>query len=176
MVKDLNFPAQIFNVLMGKAGKFTGKISIDGESIISGKRQNFVYLPFPDVLPGKLSVNSIINLIAGLYKTPKPDKEKIKGEFKEMLKVPFENIKGIDKVNLMLKMAEYKKAEIYLFNNFLLNIESEKLPVIIDKIKKDNILIIEVDSTHVDLCKFDRFCVIRYDKESKYEELKAVGK
>lgn len=172
---DPNFPDQVFNVLMGKAGKFTGKISINGENIVTGEKKNFVYLPVPDALPGEMKVKSIINLLAGLFKIPNPEKEKIKGEFEEILKERFEKIKDIEKVNLMLRMSEFKKADIYLLNNFLIHIDQEEtLAKIIDSIKKEDTLIIETNSINVFHEKLDRLCMIRLSEESKYYETKVT--
>jgi hypothetical protein len=169
-----NFPDQVFNVLMGNASNYSGKISVDGENIVTGDKKNFVYLPVPAALPGKMRVKSIVNLLAGIYKIPKPEKEKVKGEFKEIIKEQFDKIKEIEKINLILRMAEYKKADIYLLQNFLVYAKYDTVHGIIDKIKKENTLIIEIDSIHVSFVKFDRYCIIQLDRNSKYEEVKVT--
>ncbi len=172
---DPNFPDQAFNVFMGQTGKFTGKISIDGEKIVSRERKNCVYLPVPDALPGQMRVKSIINLLAGLYEIPKPEKEKVKEEFKKILKERFENIESIKKVNLMLRMAEFKKADIYLLHNFLVYIEKEEtLKHIIDEIKQEGALIFETNSIYVYHMRPDCMSKIRLTEGSKYKELKVL--
>lgn len=172
---ELDFQNQIFNVLMGKTEKFTGKITVDGENIVTGKKKNFVYLPFPDTLPGYKTVNAIIDMLTGIYDVPKSEKEKLKKEFKEKIKKRFDKIKRIEKVNLMFRMAAHKKADIYLLHNFLIYIKSNEIPGIIEKIRKENALFIELDSIHVKYQEFQSLNLIQLDKNSKYEVEKVTG-
>jgi hypothetical protein len=169
---DPNVPEQIYNIFVGNTGKFSGKISIDGKNIVTREKKNVVYLPVPDTLPGKLKVKAVINLFAGLFNISNPENKNVKEEFKKLLDKGFGEIEDIEKVNLMLRMAEYGKADIYLLNNFLIHIKEEKtLLDITDRIKKGDTLIVELNSIDVGHEDPERFSSIILTKESKYKEL-----
>jgi hypothetical protein len=170
---DPSFPEQLLNVLMGKIKEFTGKFLINGKSIVTGEKKNFVYLPDPHLLPAGTKVKAMIEKYARLQKIPKSDIKKLEKEFDSILGKRFWEIDEVQKVNLMLGIVAFKKADIYLFNNFLIHIDSmQVLEEIIGRIKRTNILIIETDSTHVYHEKFDRYCMISIPDGRKYKETK----
>ncbi len=168
---DRTFPDFVFSIFMGKVWKFTGKFSINGKNIVNREKKNFVYLPDPNALPGKVKVKAIINLFAFLLKLSKPERVALKGEYENIIDKPFGAIKDIEKVNLMLRMAEFKKADIYLLNNFFIDI---RLPQTITEIKKsilkEDTLIIVLNSRDILPENPDHFSTIDLDDNLKYEE------
>lgn len=167
------FTEQVFNVFIGRPGSFSGKISIDGENIVTREKKNFVYLPSPEALPGNIKVKALINIFAGLFKIEKSDVEKVKGEFKNIIRERFEKIEEVNKVNLMLRFAAFKKFNIYLFNNFLENINDKKTAHhIIDELKKEDILIFEINTFVLTYIEYDRLSNILLSKDSNYTKYK----
>lgn len=117
-ITDNNLPDQLFNAFMGKAGKFSGKISVDGESILSTvEKQDFVYLPCPDAIPGNMKNRVIINLIAGYSRIGRAEKSKLKKELGSIVNKKFEDIENVEKIEMLLKLAALTKTKIYLLNN-----------------------------------------------------------
>jgi len=165
------FPDFVFSIFMGKVWEFTGKFSIDGQNIVNREKKNFVYLPDPDALPGKMKVKAIINLFAALLKLSKPERVALKGEYKNIIDKPFGAIKDIEKINILLRMAEFKKADIYLLNNFFNNIRSPQTITETKKsILKEDTLIIVLNSRDSLPENPDHFSTIDLDDNLKYEE------
>lgn len=82
--------------------QFDGKITVNGESIVTKKKDDHFYFPKLKKLPGNLSANSL----AALAKIPAGD---IAG--KRLKDIEFEKI-----FKLMLNIAKSKKKEIYVLN------------------------------------------------------------
>lgn len=172
MRDEHHVPEQIYNVFWGTAGKFSGKISIDGGSIVNQEKKNFVYLPVPDSLPGKLKVKTIINFLAGLFNVSKSENKKVKEEFKKILNKEFEEIKDVEKTHIMLRMAEYKKSDIYLLHDFFFHIDKPEILIsVLDDLKKNGIIIVEVNYFSYITKKPDRTSIIRTCESEKYEEI-----
>ncbi len=171
-----DFKAQIFNILSGCAGKFSGKIAIDGENVVSVERQDFLYLPDPNAIPSETKVKTFISLIFGLLSLSRSAIESLKKELANIINKRFIDLDKVDKIELLLKIARIKKASIYLFINYLYNIPNKKVvEKITAELKDKNNLIIELTSASpIIYSGIDRYSVITLS-ESEFIETKYRG-
>ncbi len=111
------FP-QILNVFFGKSNQFPGKICYDETSIVNDTKEDFIYLPNPDTLPGDLKARDFITLISTLLKLGSEEIQKIEAGFdSETLSRQFENIKSAEKANLLLNLAEAHDFKTFILHN-----------------------------------------------------------
>ncbi len=166
-----DFPNQVFNVFMGYGmeRKFSGKISIDGENIVTERKLNLVYLPNPDTIPGDIKALSLLTLITSLLKIPKSEKTKIKEEFGPAIKKRFAELDKLEKIEFLYRLSKLKKAKVYLFNDFIFKIPMESADKIFKELNVLNALIIELFTVRVTNQNYDYYSDI-YLKNSEYQE------
>lgn len=168
---DPCFPTQLFNLFMGRGlkRKFAGKISLDGENVVTGKRQNFVYLPMPEAIPGDMKTLSLLKFMGDLFKTPKADTAKIKKEFGDIMNKRFEELDKQQKVDILYALTKLTNAGIYLFNDFFSKIAPGSVDKISNELKEQNALIIELFTTSVTHQNYNYYSSITID-DSSYKE------
>lgn len=111
---DGKFTIYLLNVLFGRKGRFEGDIRIEGVSIIDNTQENFFYLPRPDLLPGSISVQSLINLVSGLSGNKEPTINYI-----DYHKKHISDLSHFQKIQLTLYIALISKRSIIVFDNLV---------------------------------------------------------
>jgi len=137
---------QLYNILSGENRGFTGKIVLNGDDIVSRGRQNFVYIPHPDKLPEEIRVKTLVNFIASSLKLTEEDKKKMVSEMGDAIGKSLNDLSGTRKLDIMYNLARFKKAPIYLLDNFFVDIEPEDAKRFCADMRRRVRLIIEMDS------------------------------
>jgi len=139
-------PEQLFNILSGNNQGFTGKIVLNGDDIVSRGRQNFVYIPHPDKLPGEIRIKTLVNFISRSLELTEEDKKKMVSEMGDAIGKSLNDLSGTRKLDIMYNLARFKKAPIYLLDNFFVDLEPEDAKRFCADMRRRVRLIIEMDS------------------------------
>jgi hypothetical protein len=173
---------QFYNVFMGKGDMFTGKISIDGKNILPGEKQDFFYLPAPEVIPGEYKVKHLVDMFTKFEGLSEKEmtglNSEIEKEFnKKATEIRFGKLNRLEQISLLSKLVKYNKNRVIITDKLLNgvpNLLGENLfKQVYDELKsrKDR-LIIELDLVTSNLySKNDSYSMI-YIKEDYFMERK----
>ncbi len=163
------FADQLFNLFIGSPVKFSGKISMDGDNIVSGERQNFVYLPDPVVIPGNIKTRIIFMTISKSLHLESGELKDLEEEFYNILSMKWEDVDPVERVKMLLKLFRFKNPKIYLLKDFFLGIHYHVLGNIVKGFKSKDILVLEILSlTSPQHDKFNRYYMVSLE-HSGYE-------
>lgn len=112
------FP-QILNVFFGQIKHFTGKISIDGEDIVTPVKKNFIYLPKHENFPDDLKTKHLISYYKQIFKLSKDECIELKkAAGKNNLNKYFVKLSKIEKTKLLLTVASFGKKKVVIIDDF----------------------------------------------------------
>lgn len=112
------FP-QLLYVFFGKIKHFTGKITIDGENIVTPVKKDFIYLPQHDQFPGDIKTKHLIVFFKRLFKLSDDESLKLKEAAGEgNLDKYFVKLKKIEKTKLLLTLVSFRKNQVYIIDDF----------------------------------------------------------
>jgi hypothetical protein len=110
----------VYNTASGKIKGFKGQITIDGKSIVTGEKQDVVYICTPADIPAEVKVNGLLDLFKGLLKLSKQQVLDLKtGIFKDILDKRFSELLPDLQLRLLFKIGCLKGGKIYMLHNLI---------------------------------------------------------
>jgi ABC-type multidrug transport system ATPase subunit len=98
----------------------SGKITIDGKNIVTGEKQDVVYICTPADIPAEVKVNDLMDLFKGLLKLSKQQVHDLKtGIFKDILDKRFSELSPDLQLRLLFKIGCLKGGKIYMLHNLI---------------------------------------------------------
>ena len=98
----------------------SGKITIDGKSIVTGEKQEVVYICTPADIPAEVKVNDLLDLFKGLLKLSQQQFHDLKtGMFKDILDKRFSVLPPDLQLRLLFKIGCLKGGKIYMLHNLI---------------------------------------------------------
>ncbi|MCX6579805.1 MAG: ABC transporter permease subunit [Candidatus Aminicenantes bacterium] len=114
-----DFFPQILNVFFGKIKHFTGKISIDGENIVTPVKKNFIYLPQHEHFPDDIKTKDLIAFFKRLFKLSAEEFLSLKDAAgKANLNKYFVKLSKVQKTKLLLTLVSFGKNQVYILDDF----------------------------------------------------------
>jgi ABC-type branched-subunit amino acid transport system ATPase component len=134
----LNLKNQFLNVFYGCFKEFRGKITIDGQNIVTREKKRFVYIPCPSRIYNATRIRHLLSL-ASKVSVPGIDiKKKVFGDLKDL-----------EKARLLLAIAQSIKTGIIILDDFAEGLASDfEYTEIVREIKSDDNLIISLSSNN----------------------------
>lgn len=164
-VYDDDFARQIFNIFSGKIKCINGKLSIDGTPMVTEAKKDFLYLPNPGMIPGDISVFALTNLFKNMLKPGKEEMEPFKPWIFDKKKT-FQDLEREQKARFLLTAARLSKRKVLILCDFFFGIPTEyraELTSMIDDLKKDGTIIIDIIPNHNIFIVPDYHSSIKYD-------------
>ncbi|MDQ1352192.1 MAG: type transport system ATP-binding protein [Acidobacteriota bacterium] len=110
---------QIVNVFFGKIKHFTGKISIDGENIVTPVKKNFLFLPQQEHFPDDIKTKDLITFFKRLFKLSAEEFLSLKDAVgKANLNKYFIKLSKVQKTRLLLTLVSFGKNQVYILDDF----------------------------------------------------------
>ncbi len=114
-----DFSHQILNVFFGKIKHFSGKISIDGENIVTRFKKNFLYLPKHEHFPDDIKTKHLVALFKRLFKLSGDECLSLKDAAgKANLNKYFVKLSKIEKTKLLMTLVSFGKNRVYILDDF----------------------------------------------------------
>jgi len=133
-------------VFSGNVKNFSGKISIDGKNILTGEKQDFVYICSIDDIPGEVKVNDLLRLIKRLSKLSKEQMDELKAGLGIGIgNKRFSDLQPDDQLKLLFKVSCLKGSAIYMFHDFVARCSPgylQEFAAEISRLKSENALIL----------------------------------
>jgi ABC-type transport system involved in cytochrome c biogenesis ATPase subunit len=170
------FTTQFLNVFFGKIKHFTGKLSIDADTIVTNEKKDFLYLPPKEQIPGDLKVKTFLSFSKRLFNPSNEEFQKITaGLDKSILNKTFEKLEPIDKARVLLTAAQMKKSPVYIIDTIITGIPEEDQKIIsniVQGLKTDDTVIINFSNETGFWIEPDAFKSIRFDGTKYFSLLK----
>jgi hypothetical protein len=126
----------IYNVSSGKIKGFKGTINIDDKNIVTGKKQDIVYICSPADIPAEVKVNDLLRLFKGLLKLSKKQVIELKsGICNGILEKRFSELSPDLQLKLLFKMACLKGGSIYMLHDLINKCSSQCIKEFAEDIK-----------------------------------------
>lgn len=113
--------ADLYNILSGRITGFTGKIHIDGKSIVTGEKKEFVYSCSLDEIPGDIPVNALLKLLKGLANSSGEGAQEFRAalekEFPGIGRKRFHRLKLEEKAGVLVKAVQLTGREVCVFHD-----------------------------------------------------------
>ncbi|NIM11173.1 MAG: hypothetical protein GTO45_04215 [Candidatus Aminicenantes bacterium] len=132
----LNLKNQFLNVFYGCFREFQGKITIDGQNIVTREKKGFVYIPCPSKISNTIKIRHLLSLAFRVSVPGLDIKKKL-----------FGNLKDLEKARLLIALAQSKKTGIIILDDFAEGLATEYEYIeIAREIKSADKLIISLSS------------------------------
>jgi ABC-type multidrug transport system ATPase subunit len=123
--------------MSGAATNGKGKISIDEKSIVTGEKQDIVYICSPGDIPPEVKVNALLRLFKGLLKLSKKQVNELKsGICKGILDKRFSTLSPDTQLKLLFKIGCLKGGSIYMLNDLINKCSSQCIKEFAQDIKR----------------------------------------
>jgi len=170
------FTTQFLNVFFGKINHFTGKLSVDADTIVTNEKKDFLYLPPKEQIPGDLKVKTFLSFSKRLLKASNEEFENITaGLDKAIFNKTFEKLEPIDKARVLLTAAQMKKSPVYIIDTIITGIPEEDQKIVSDivqGVKTDDTVIINFSNETGFWTTPDVYKSIRFDGTKYFNLLK----
>ena len=170
------FTTQFLNVFFGKIKHFTGKLSIDADTIVTNEKKDFLYLPPKEKIPGEIKVKKFLSFSKRLLKPSNEEFENITaGLDKAIFNKTFEKLEPIDKARVLLTAAQMKKSPVYIIDTIITGIPEEDQKIVSDIVqglKTDDTVIINFSNETGFWTEPDVYKSIRFDGTKYFNLLK----
>jgi hypothetical protein len=168
------FVNQFINVFFGKIKAFKGVITIDGVSIVSKKKKNFLYLPGVDHFPQDIKTKHLIKMFKIAMKLTGEEFTRLMTSAGEAnLNKTFAELKRTKKIEILLTLVGFGKYRIYILDDFgkgLTGKERNKLETLTENWKKEGMVVIELKSPgSTPVCDIDEAISIYLNKKGLYK-------
>lgn len=178
---QINRTAEIFyNILSGKIKRFTGKLTLDEENIVTPVKKDFAYMCSPAEIPGEATVNSLLHFFKGVMKMTGEQFRELKAGLGELAgekgKQRFDRLEPDEQAKLLLRIVRVIPRKIYMLHIFEspLSFEfSKELSEEMKELKKSGALIIYLGNANCTLFSVDRYFSTVKEK-NRYRYLDAV--
>ena len=163
----------LYNVLTGKTKGFEGKITIDEKNIVTGEKQDVIYICSPADIPPEVKVNDLLLLFKGLLKLSKKQVNELKsGICKDILDKRFTELSPDVQSKLLFKIGRLKGGRVYMLHNLISKCSPEFIKEFAQEIKalkaENAIIIYFKDSALAKPLKVDHLIV--YTRVDGYYE------
>jgi hypothetical protein len=164
---EKDFIRQFLNVFLGKADYFKGSLMMDGEDFVSPGDKDLLYLPSPDTLPGDIRGIDLLTTFKRLYNLDKTQFEAMKAAAGDNAGEWFGEMKLVDKMRVMLAVAELKKWEIFIFDKWVNDLPKKYYNEIGGRIRNliaDHTLVIDIVPNYNPWLNYDNQVICIYDE------------
>lgn len=115
-----DFIRQTVNVFFGKSRGLNWQVSLDGESLLTAKQHDFIFIPHPKHIPGELKVIHVVTLFKRLFKLTGKNLEKITANMnKKTLDKKWEQTDMLTKLHLLLNLAVLSNRRVIVLKDFV---------------------------------------------------------
>lgn len=126
----------VYNTASGKIKGFKGQITIDGKSIVTGEKQDVVYICSAADIPVEVDVNDLLNLSKGLLKLSKEQVHDLKtGICKDILDKRFSKLSPDLQLRLLFKIGGLKGGKIYMLHDLINKCSNQYIKEFAEEIK-----------------------------------------
>ncbi|MDQ1350312.1 MAG: hypothetical protein QG657_613 [Acidobacteriota bacterium] len=157
--------AEIFyNILSGKIKRFTGKLTLDEENIVTPVKKDFAYMCSPAEIPGEATVNDLLTFFKGIMKMTREQFRELKEGLGELAgekgKQRFDQLEPDEQAKLLLRIVRVIPRKIYMLHIFESSLSfefSKELSEEMKELKKSGALIIYLGNANCTLFSVDRY-------------------
>lgn len=163
-----DFIRQWVKLFFGRSRGLTWKVTLDNESIITGKRWDIIYIPCPGNIPGELKGRELVDLFQRLLQLPAKKIDKINEDLgTDILNKQFCEMEPLEKARIVLILVMQVQKQVYLFDDFAAGIPAnlrQGLEKIVQVIPASGTLIIDIVFSECYWLNPDRQFTIAYKK------------
>lgn len=124
------FGQQVLNVFMGKCRDLKWKVTMDGKSLLTGKKHDFLFIPKPDQIPDEWKIKHLLKFFKRLFNLDHKELESLYREKagetrKEWLNKFYRELDIEEKAGLLISLFMLAKKQVYVCNTFAYDIPGE---------------------------------------------------
>lgn len=136
-IKNRDFTERLLAVLYGSAGDYNGRLTLDGESLLTGKRRDFLYLPDLRELPKSMKVRQLLGAFRCLYR-PADDAYAflVKMVGPDNLNKTMGKLKPVESMHILRLLAETNPGGMVFFDDVNASLAKEEWSAIPDLLYK----------------------------------------
>jgi hypothetical protein len=147
------FSQQLENVFFGKCRDLKWKVTMDGKSMLTGKKHDFLFILKPDQIPDEWKIKHLVKFFKRLLNLDDKDLELLYTEVpeetrKEWLNKFYRELEIEKQAVLLISLFMLAKKQVYLCNTFAYYIPGEiraNLYLLMEKIQPAGTMIIDIN-------------------------------
>lgn len=124
------FGQQVNNVFFGKCRDLKWKVTMDGKSMLTGKKHDFLFILKPDQIPDEWKIKHLLKFFKRLFNLDDKDLESLYSENpgetrKKWLNKFYRKLDIEEQAGLLISLFMLAKARVYVCNTFAYDIPGE---------------------------------------------------
>jgi hypothetical protein len=147
------FGEQVLNVFLGKCRDLKWKVTMDGKSLLTGKKHPFIFIPKPNQIPDEWKIKHLLKFFKRLFNLDDKDLQSLYNEKpgktrKKWLNKFYRELDIEEKAALLISLFMLTKMQVYVCNTFAYDIPGEirlKMYSLVEEKQPEGSMIIDIN-------------------------------